>query len=97
MQGDFGTAAGVGMTLSTAGFDIFGLSSFISGRGTMFISRLGYDRLTECLDPRAGSFFGLAAGRYLAGVRAGILYHRRVAVQDDGDIRRPWGNLVSII
>ncbi len=46
MQGDFGTAAGVGMTLSAAGFDIFGLSSFISGHGTMFISRLGYDKLS---------------------------------------------------
>ena len=43
-QGDFGTAVGAGMTLCWSKARIFGLSPFIAGRGSMFISRLGNQR-----------------------------------------------------
>jgi len=46
VQGDFGTALGAGMSLCWSNTHILGFSPFVSGRGTMFISRLGSERIS---------------------------------------------------
>ncbi|NQT34170.1 hypothetical protein HQ587_03185 [bacterium] len=48
LKGDFGTAVGAGMTLSSGDFSFAGVTPFISARATMFISRISDDdRMNE--------------------------------------------------
>ena len=47
MQGDFGTSVGAGTTLRWSSARIFGFNPYVSGRGSMFISRLGNEKMVS--------------------------------------------------